>query len=522
MYRLTCLLAVFGLALASPALAQSPAPIGQKIQLQDNGLFDFDEKTTGDRQSADVRLNKSQDGTYFLEPLNGAGIGYLETSVKIGATCKMAKNELRASRLNATAPQKGTRFCLRSSNDDAFTFTLEDKSESGISIAQVSQVPAASSPAPAANENRIVYRVANVAESSEPTPVAGQVTDTALVFRTQVEMTNVMPEVAGFYVLCNVLHDQTSSTVQPPAWIPGSSDDVELADGERRSMSETVETIVPLPPSLNVSEITGYSCNLFLRNPAVTYGGIRPVTQQEVNQGDAMVWRGHRSENEGDRPWMALRVEIDIENVMLNRGGIVKTPKLRFDGLAVPAGIAVPTSPADPEPTRPDESGANAAMLTSILQCPEPYDVSTNAEFRRGRNEAGWDTLYHEGGENNSQRYNAREAFYLVRAQLIDGGRIFQCHYEHLTTHRFEFQQAGKQKHENFAAEGFGYVISKTAPGACTPQDPVEWENNECKGTPTDRYRPLCPSRGGYYSDDCQQAIESRCPVACPTFYSGD
>lgn len=520
---------------ACPGLAQAPSPGPKTVQMADEGLFDFDEGKEGDRQTADLRLNKSQDGTFFLEPLNGAGIGYLETAEKAAATCKSGKASLRASRINASTPEKGTQLCVRTSDDEAYILTLGDKSGNGLTIAQYTAVGNNSEAPPAAAQNRIVYKIRPLAGDTDPTPVATQASTSTLTLQTRMVFSNVMSEVESARLTCSMAGYLTANGMPISNSLGGYSDMVTLTGDDHRNSTKLVQTEIDLPPGLDLETVQLYSCSLILFIGFNDSG--RPVPQSEVVDDGVEPWRGHRGDD-GERPWGFSVEDFDLENAMYNRGGVVKTPDIRFNGMALPGMVATPVEPDEPESELPDVA-TQAGMLTEVLECPSAETVENNSNYRVAQNAAGWD-IYERPSNTISGEYGYSETIgniVMRQANLTDNSSRLECHYARFV--RVDWSQQIRQPAnpaqgrpfsylENvftyYAADEFGFSLSKTGDGACTPVDPAAWnESGTCFGRPADGYSPLCPSdNGAFENGECKSATRSSCAVECPKFPAGE
>lgn len=503
--------------LASASWAQAPSPGPKTVQMVDKGLFDFDDGQEGDRQSADLRLNKSQDGTFFLEPLNGAGIGYLETSEKAAATCKSGKAGLRASRINASTPEKGTQLCLRTSDDEAYVFTLGDKSGTGLTISQYNPVGNNSETPPAADQNRIVYKLRPVDGDDESSPVAAQATDQSLTFQTRIVLSNVMPEVESARLTCSIAGDATANGVAVTSGMNGYSAILALSEEARRNSTTTVETEIDLPPGYDLDAALYYNCALILFIGYNDSG--RPVPQSEVVGNGVEPWRGYRGEDADDAPWRLSLIELDAENAVYNRGGVVKTPDIRFNGMAMPGMVATPVEPDEPAPELPDVE-THVGTLTEILECPSASLVMNDPAYNQGQNEAGWHTRYQKYGVSGGTEFAASPSFFMTGASLENDGRTLTCNYQELSS--VEVRTRGRNTVE-VASEGFGVFLSRTGDGACSPVRPSDWDGGVCNGSPDTWSYPRCPSvSDGFFDGSCLRSTSATCAVECPRFPAGD
>ncbi len=213
--------------------------------------------------------------------------------------------------------------------------------------------------------------------------------------------------------------------------------------------------------------------------------------------------------------------------------------------------VAPPSKDDDKEPTivmtpTPDigsgSDGPNlpdgAIMLNTItLECPDAETVSNDAAFRTGRNEAGWDTYAQPDGPSGSGMFSStNRGLYLLRANLSDDSETLQCEYADIirVDHSYQVRRpaAPAEGHPfpyladvttSLGTDGFGFTLSKTATGTCTPVDSEEWNSDgTCIGRPEDRISPLCPSDLFYNGPGigCFPATTATCAVTCPGILS--
>ena len=495
----------------------------QKTTVDVQGFYDFDAGEAGTRASADLRLVKSSaDNALYLEPLNGAGLGFLEFDRDLFQTCAANLDSLRASRLKVAAIPKGAQICVRTSSSAVSVFKLGEAKEGAIDIddywvwARPMTLPSAPT------NNRVLYKTPRTTPTptTAPSVLAEKAAGPALTFNIQMAVSNVMPEAAGYFARCVVYHPNASinGVATPNASSFADSPVAALDDASRRADAHTTTATVDFAPGFNLAAIQSYSCTLRLQKDALNSYPTFPEMPRTWPEG--LAWRAHRGEVDPfSPPYIAAGVIADAADIIANKGGVIKTRELRFNGLAIPGGVAgeVPI-PGTEEPTLPP-SGV-ATVLTEDMQCPEPAAVLGDDQYRRGRNQAGWDTYYQKSGASGGEVYGGAERFYLSEAALENSGRTLECRYETIHAIRFDYKKAGKNTHENFARKGLGIFLSKDAPGACTPKNPAEWnENGVCIGEPADWDRPLCPSDDEFYDGGCMRSTDSRCAVTCPKAY---